>query len=386
MIELEPNLLRRLKRLRVRIEEPGPDMLLLRNVPADPRRFNKPSTNLLIGRNQAGMPCLVGVDADLEYVGQDSELIRLFAAAPRRQGWRLFFLGGDSWAAAVEQALELLGLDAGEVAPRHQPASSPREKGRLLEAFAVDLSELVRQGRSRPTVGRAEQIERICASLLSWQARLPLIVGESGVGKTNLLHAVARRLAAVRPDLRLLQVNLGVLTAGTTLEAERENLLATLIREASQEPSFVLALENFEQAVAVTPRGRFLLAEALEQDARLIGTLMPDFLNTVQLAPLARHLDVIELVPLDPGSTREVLEALREEVVRRHGVEIDPALLREVVDRALSLAGVLPHKAIALLDAAAARAVLACAPQVDLYHIYAAAAEFPECRAGRADK
>jgi len=378
MIELQPDLLRRLKRLKIRVEEPGPDMILLRNVPADPRRFNKPHTNLLVGRGRPGMPSLIGVDADLEYLGEDSELIRLFAAAHRQQGWRLFFLGGDSWAAAVEQALGLLGSPPLEAPQQPQLAAASPQKSALLESFAVDFSELVRQGRSLPTVGRAEQIERICVSLAGWQARLPLIVAESGVGKTNLLHALARRLAELPDGRRLLQVNLGVLMAGTTLESERDNLLAALLREASRQPSIVLALDHLEQAVALAPRGRFLLAQALEFGARLIGALSPDSLNLVQVPPLARRLDVIELAPLDPGLTREALEALRPRIERHHNVQIDPAILRQVVDRALSLAGALPEKAVMLLDAAAARAALSGAECVDLYHVYSAAADFPE--------
>ncbi len=379
MIRLEPKLIRHLEQLQVRIEEAGPDVILLRNVPADRRRFNKSHTNLLIGRSRPGVPCLVGVDADLEYTGRDAEVVRLFAAGHRRQGWRLFFLGGDSWTAAVEQALSLLGQAPDPTARRSTAGTQPVSKGGVLVAHAVDLSALALAGQSEPTIGRAEQIGRLCLSLLGWKARFPVIVGEAGVGKSNLLHAMTRRLAEIRESWRVLQVDLGVLTAGATLDSERENLLAAVLREASQDSVTVLALERLEQGVAFAPRGRFVLAQAIEQGSRLVGTVLPEFLEALQVSPLARHLDIIQLDVLDPGSTHEVLRALCARVAQHHQVEIDAAALQAVVDRSLSLAGPLPAKAITLLDAAAARASLAGAERVDLYHVYSAAADFPEC-------
>lgn len=376
MIELEPALIRRLKRLRVQIEEPDPDMVVLRDVPADRRCFSKARTNLLVRRTRPGMPCLVGVDEDLEYLGEDSGLIRLFASARRQQGWRVFFLSGEPWPGVVEQALGLLGFGASESA--WQPGAEGREKGGLLGAFAVDLSRLVREGEAPPSVGRTDQIERVCASLMGWHGRLPLIVGESGVGKTNLLHAVARRLAESQSEMRLVLVNLGVLMAGALLESERENLVLTLLKEAAAAPHTLLALENLEQAVVNVPHGRFLLVQALEQGLGIAGTTLPGFLEQIVVAPLARRLDVIELGELDPGLAAEALEALREQIGSRHQVLITAAMAKAALERALPLAGFLPDKALALLDAAAARAALGGASEVELYHIYLAGADFRE--------
>jgi len=72
MSGLEAGLKARLKQLKVRIDNhPDEDTLLLHDVPADARRFSKPRTSVLVKRPRAGLPFLVCVDEDLEYVGPD---------------------------------------------------------------------------------------------------------------------------------------------------------------------------------------------------------------------------------------------------------------------------------------------------------------------------
>ncbi len=378
MGELDPALLRRLQDLRIEVEQLEADLIVLRGVPSDPERFSKPRTSLLVKRTRPGMPCLIGVDEDLDYRGSDSALLRLFASAHRQQGWRLFFLQGDSWTEVVEQVLVLLGnVPAGPFGRPAGPSPSPAGGG-LLDAFGQDLSSRTNESPAPPTVGRSELIERVCVSLSGRRPRLALIVGPSGAGKTNLLYAVARRLREGRLALRLVRVNLGALMAGAWAESERETLLRSLLAEAAGEPSLALALESLEQAVARTPSGALLLADALEKDVRLAGVILPEFVGLFEAPPLRRHVDFIETPPLEADSALEALEAWRESIARHHGVRIDKSFLAAVLERSLPLAGCLPDKAIALLDAAAARAAFSGALQLDLYHIYAAGADFRE--------
>src|ERR1017187_8850507 len=89
MAGLEPGLKARLRQLKVRLDNPDEDTFLLRNVPADARCFSKPRTSVLVKRPRAGLPFLVCVDEDLDYVGPDRDLARAFAAADCQQGWRI---------------------------------------------------------------------------------------------------------------------------------------------------------------------------------------------------------------------------------------------------------------------------------------------------------
>lgn len=382
MIALESELARRLKSRHVRMDTPDPNSVLFHNVPADRRVFNKPRTNLLLKRPQKGLPFLVCVDEDLEYTGEDRALARAFAGAHHQQGWRVLLL--DSNAAgdlegAVEEALAVLGFDDRQPALRPTPPCPPQAgRGALLTVFGADLSRQAREGQAAGTIGRDEAIEQVMACLLAWQPRLALIAGAPGVGKTNLLQAVAQRLGKCRPSLRLVAVDLALLFAGTLLDSERENLLATLLKEAAALPDAIVALEHLELAVLNVPRGPLLLSDALDRGVRLIGTTLPAFLDRYKVAPLARRLDFVELPELTPPEALLVLRSLRQEITQHYRIQMGESVVTEAVERCLSLAGYLPAKAIALLDAAAARAALASAAEVSLYHIYLAATLFPE--------
>ena len=389
MAGLEPGLKARLKQLKVRVDSPDDDTVLLRDVPADSRCFSKPRTSVLVKRPRAGMPFLVCVDEDLEYVGPDREMARVFAAADRRQGWRVVPAGSGAYPQlddAVHQALAMLGARwdkppglSGGAPGLSSPApglSSPPPG--LLARFAVNITALVRDGAAQCTVGRAEEAEQTAASLLSWQRRLPVMVGAPGLGKTNLLYKVAAHLADVRPGWELLSVDLSCLLAGALWEGEREKLLNAALEEAVSGAPMVLALERLELAVMTAPLAPWLLAGALDRGARLAATCLPPFVDKLGQGPLARRMDIIEIAELAREDAAAVLGHLRETLAAHHGVAIDAPVAEAAVARSLTLAGALPDKAITLLDAAAARAALCKQKAVTECDVYLAASRMKE--------
>jgi ATP-dependent Clp protease ATP-binding subunit ClpB len=367
-----------LKQLKVRIDNHD-DTMLLRNVPADSRCFSKPQTNVLVKRPRAGLPFLVCVDEDLDYVGPDRELARVFAAADRREGWRVVSAGAAVFGRAedaVQQALTLLGAsgDAAAQAPPPRPAGAG-----LLARFAVNITAQVRAGTAPPTVGRDEAAEQAATSLLAWQRRLPIIVGASGLGKTNILYKVAGHLAEVRPDWKLLSLDLSCLLAGVLWDGERERLLDAALEEAvASGPAVLLVLERLELAVMTVPMTPWLLTGALDRGARLAATCVHPFVERLAEGPLARHLDLIEITELARADATAVLGHLRETLAAHHRVAIDAPVIEAAVERSLTLAGRLPDKAITLLDAAAARAALMKQQEVMLCDVYLAASRMKE--------
>jgi len=374
VLELGRQLSQELTAARVRVEVPDRDTVLFRNVPTDGagRHFNKPQTNLLVKRAREGLPFLVCVDEDLTYLGEDPALARAFAAGPARQGWRALCLGrgpqGD-FEAAVRQGLGVLGFGG------RQPALAAGRTGpELLEKLGVDLSRLAREGGGEPTAGRREEVEQVTACLLRWgQARLPLIVGESGVGKSNLLHAIARRLAGCRPAAAILCVDLPRALAGTLFEAEREDLVAALLSEVAAAPGRVLALERLECAVAEVPHGSALLTHALDNGLRLVGTTLPGMEHAIVRGPLGRRVQVVTLAEPTAAETAEALRLLRPRIAAHHGVEIDESLLAVTVKAARPLHGCMPARAVLVLDEAASRAALCGAQEVSPDDILCAA-------------
>ena len=128
-----------------------------------------------------------------------------------------------------------------------------------------------------------------------------------------------------------------------------------------------------ELALSEVPRGPWLLADAVDRGLGIVGTM----LETKALdaaAALARRVQLVELWEPWPDEVSELLSALRGRVAEHHRVEIDDAAVRAVAEHSQGLEGCQPAKAVALLDAACARAVLAGKGRVELPEVYLAAA------------
>ena len=373
-VEVESELQERLHRMHLHLEAPDHDTLAIKRVPATLRCYSKSRTNLLIKRSADGETCFVCVDEDLEYRGSDASLAEAFASGPTQQGWRILSFAGSlrgSLGLALEYALGILGSD--DSAP---PDLAMRPAGSsLLEACAVDLTKPALESPGNPTVFRDEELEQAASCVLTWQRRLLLIVGQPGVGKSNLLLGVARILAL--HGCNVFSVNAGVMAAAKLFDCEREQLLTSLLR-AARDANAVLALEQAEWALAGSPRAGVLLKDALDQGTRLIATTTPEHASRFLVQPLGSALEVTNLAELCSGDTLRVLELLRPSLAKHHGVEICVDAEQAAVERSTPLDGAFPGKAIRLLDLAAARARLnsrACVQPIDIYIV---ASRLPE--------
>lgn len=366
MVELRRNLLGKLEAANVAVRALDDDTIVLNRVPVHEGFFNKPQTNLLIQRPRHGVQLfVVCVDEDLQYLGKNAGLAALFASGLARQGWRVLLLHPAlhrDLNATLERALAILGFGGNEPALNPtQPSTTThhQEPSNLLTALGSDLSRLVAEGSAQPTIGRSEELDELASCVLGpTQARLALVVGDSGVGKTNLLHALARRLAQTHPHLRLICLDLGQLFAGTTLPAERENLLAQALREAAT-ANIILALEHCDLALTEAPHGPFILAKALDEGTKLVGTTLPVCAEKLEVHPLHRRLHAVELDEPEPEDLQAIILAAAERIKALHHIEIDPTTALACIQAAQPLPGTLPAKALALLDAAAARAAAA---------------------------
>lgn len=359
MLELRRQLHDRLRRMSVEIRVPDVHTLVLARVPTNSSHFSQPQTNVLIKRPREGLPFLVCVDEQLEYTGTDEALARLFAANIKQSGWRAIMPGrirsGDL-DEVVEMTLDALGAEGcdPEVSSA-QATPKPNDEPTFIESLGTDLSA----SPAPLSVGRDSETHEVVSCLLRWgQARLPLVVGPSGVGKTNLMHAVARKLGESHPEMRVVAIDLAHLFAGTLFPGERDNLLTKLFSEAAESPDIVLALEHIELAVFEAAHGSSLLTSWLDRGARLLGSTLPEHLTHFGVEALARRVHPVELQEPSLAETLAILEALREPLAEHHGVDIDSAAVAVTVRVAADLAGHFPAKAIALLDAAAARASL----------------------------
>ena len=367
----------RRKARRVRVRADDPNTLILQNVPANRRFFSKAGTNLMVRRTKANLPFLVAVDQDLEYTGTDPVLARAFTGGTTQQGWRIVFLDSRidvEFAVVVEDALRAVGFEDEE--PGWRPGAAPEAPpqagvlARFGKAIEAPSGDRTRDGH--------ETVAGIAASLVALHPRLPVILGGPGVGKSHLLALLAGRLPAIVPGTTVVSIDLGHLFMGTLFESERENLLGAVLDDAARASHVVLALERLDLVHAETRHGTAALARAVEGGARIVATLAASSLAMFDDSPIARHLHGVPVAALSVDDACDVVRAELPRISSHHGVRAAAEHVRPLVERAATLAGHLPATALALADAACARARIDGRDELDIAHVYIAACTFRE--------
>lgn len=369
MLTLTPQLAQRFRDLSVRMEVADRNTVLLRQVPTNAARFNHPQTTLLVKRPHAGMPYVVCVSSELEYIGVDPGLTRVFRAGIPKEGWRTLLTTippSLDLAAAMNEGLAVIGFDGteprlpvrGTRAGSADGGVSSEGEESPIDRFGVDLLERWPEGPRGRTVGRHEELlDAVSCVLSGGECRMPILVGPSGIGKTNLLRAISARIRELSPDRQVLVIHPGELAIGITFDGELENVFARLLRDAEERPGLILAIEHFELLlVSRVPR---LLSEALDRGTLcLMGTMLPQFAGRLR-PPLARRSRLIPLPEMDWLAVRTILIGAAESLAASLGVTIDPALVEVCRKAAADLPGVSPSREIALLESAVMRTRLA---------------------------
>ncbi len=363
MTTLPESLISELRSHNVRIDVPDVDTLVLRRVPVRIDAFNKPLTNLLVKRPAPGMPFLALVDENLAYVGADPAIKTAFTCATGQQGWRPLVLDAPAdrdLNLVLQDALRILGFGS-SASSSSEPQESPPG---LLARFGRPVSVCA---DTPATLGRDDEIAELAACLRRREPCMPLIVGDPGSGKTNLLYGLARRLAEQPAAGRLIEINLLDMFSVTT-EAGRMRCFTELLAELA-EARAIAVIEHAELVTGYVSWGHLLLSRALGKGVRLIGTLLPEACEAFNCPALARRVQVIELDELPRGTVTQIVLAARA----AYPVEIHEAAALACVKAARDLPGHFPGKALSLLDAAASFAAANGAQVVAADDVYSAA-------------
>ena len=124
----------------------------------------------------------------------------------------------------------------------------------MLDEFARDLTQLAREGKLDPVIGRETEIERVIQILARRTKNNPVLIGEPGVGKTAIVEGLAQRIVGHEvPDVlaqkRLLQLDLGALVAGTKYRGQFEERLKAVMKEIRQSENVVLFLDELHTLI-----------------------------------------------------------------------------------------------------------------------------------------
>jgi ATP-dependent Clp protease ATP-binding subunit ClpB len=247
----------------------------------------------------------------------------------------------------------------------------PEQKYRAIERFTRDLTEMARQGKVDPVIGRDEEIRRVVQVLSRRTKNNPVLIGEPGVGKTAIVEGLAQRIVSgdVAEPLRnkkLIQLDMGGLLAGAKYRGEFEERLKAVMKELTEaEGKYVVFIDELHTIVGAgaaegaVDAGNMLKPALARGEMRVVGaTTLDEYRQHVEKDPALerRFQPVFVGEPTVEGSIA-ILRGLKERYEVHHGVKItDGAIVaaaklsdRYIGDRFL------PDKAIDLIDEAASR-------------------------------
>ena len=248
---------------------------------------------------------------------------------------------------------------------------NPEEKYQALDKFSRDLTDLARQGKLDPVIGRDDEIRRIVQVLSRRTKNNPVLIGEPGVGKTAIVEGLAQRIIAgdiseSLKDRRLVSLDMGALIAGAKFRGEFEDRLKAVIKEVEKaEGDVILFIDELHTLVGTGAAEGAVDASNMLKPALARGTLRCVGATTLNEyrkylekdAALERRFQPVLVQEPTVEDTISILRGLKEKYEVHHGVRIkDSAIVAAATlsDRYIS-DRFLPDKAIDLIDESASK-------------------------------
>ncbi len=244
-------------------------------------------------------------------------------------------------------------------------------KYRSLEKYGRDLTELARQGKIDPVIGREDEIKRVMQVLSRRTKNNPVVIGEAGVGKTAIAEGLAQKIAAddVPNSLkghRVVALDMGALVAGTKFRGEFEERLKAVMDEVRQgQGEIILFIDEIHTVVgAGAAEGAIdasnMLKPALAHgELQCIGaTTLDEYRKFIEKdKALERRLQPVFLGEPSVEATIEMLRGLRPRYEAHHKVKITDEALEAAAELSQRYVSerFLPDKAIDLIDEAASK-------------------------------
>jgi len=297
------------------------------------------------------------------YIGSEHLLIGLIREESGIAGKILRSLGANLL--AVRQlAINLSSRKiqhAGKEKKTHTPA---------LDEFGRDITQLAREGKLDPVIGRENEIERVLQILGRRVKNNPVIIGESGVGKTAIVEGLAQRI--VNEDIpenlidkRIVSLDLGALIAGTKYRGQFEERLKLVMKEIAQSDNVILFIDELHTLIgAGAAEGSIdasnMLKPALSRgEIQCIGATTPDeYRKYIEKdGAFERRFQPIYLQPPTVEESIQILSGLRNRYEIHHKVNISNEAIKACVnlsDRYVA-ERFLPDKAIDVMDETGAR-------------------------------
>src|SRR5579871_5462836 len=273
-----------------------------------------------------------------------------------------------------EEVLNLLGHNmpdqANEGPSGERTANKGKSKTPALDSFGRDLTELARQGKLDPVIGRQNEIERVIQVLSRRTKNNPVLLGEAGVGKTAIVEGLAQLVVdssvpELLRDRRIVVLDLAMMVAGTKYRGQFEERIKAVMNEVRRAKNTILFIDELHTLVgAGGAEGAIdasnVLKPALARgEIQCIGaTTLDEYRKYIEKdGALERRFQTIIVEPPSRHEALEILRGLRDRYEAHHRVQITEEALEaaiELSDRYIT-GRCLPDKAIDVVDEAGAR-------------------------------
>ena len=270
------------------------------------------------------------------------------------------------------EIVRLLG-DQGRPGPGGEAQAGRKSQTPALDAFGRDLTQMARENKLDPVIGRESEIERVIQVLSRRTKNNPVLIGEAGVGKTAIVEGLAQAIInGDVPDLllkrRVLTLDLAGVVAGTKYRGQFEERLKSVMKEIRRADNVILFIDELHTLVgAGAAEGAVDAANMLKPslargELQCIGaTTMDEYRKHIEKdAALARRFQTIIVNAPSVEQTIEIIKGLRDKYEAHHRVKFsDEAVVaaarlsnQYITDRWL------PDKAVDVIDEAGSRARL----------------------------
>ena len=368
-----------LRKIRLEVEklvQSGPEMVTMGKLPQTPRakkvieysmeearnlNHNYVGTeHILLGllREQEGVAAQVLMNLGLKLEEVREEVLNLLGHGLEGEG------GGE------RGGREGAGVSGSSSEGQTSSGRGTKSKTPALDSFGRDLTELARQNKLDPVIGREREIERAIQILCRRQKNNPVLLGEAGVGKTAIVEGFAQRVISgnvpeILAEKRIVVLDLAMMVAGTKYRGQFEERIKAVMNEVRRARNTILFIDELHTLVgAGGAEGAIDAANVLKPalargEIQCIGaTTLDEYRKYIEKdSALARRFQEIIVEPTSKTETVEILKGLREKYEEHHRVQItDDALVASVeLSERYVTARCLPDKAIDVIDEAGAR-------------------------------
>jgi ATP-dependent Clp protease ATP-binding subunit ClpC len=238
-------------------------------------------------------------------------------------------------------------------------------KKTTIETFGTELTELAKDGKLDPVVGREAQIKRVVTILNRRTKNNPVLIGEPGVGKTAIVEGLAQRIVNEEVpdsllDKRIITLDLAGMIAGTKYRGEFEDRLKKVIADLEKDRNVIVFIDELHLIVGAgaaegsMDAGNILKPSLARGKIQLIGaTTTDEYTKHIEKdAALERRFQPVQVPETTVPETLAILKGLRKHYEEYHGVKVNDEVLSDTVQFARRYINdrYMPDKAIDLLD------------------------------------